>query len=98
MEPITLAEAKLHARVDNDVEDSLISAMIVSARQAAEARCRRGMAVEDWPDGYPEQAKIWMLIQVATLYENREAYTGARVFKLDHVDRLLDPYVLPGLA
>jgi hypothetical protein len=70
----------------------------VAAREAAEARGRRGMTVEDWPDGYPEQARIWQLIQVSTMYENREAYADAKVFRLDHVDRLLDPYVVPALA
>lgn len=98
MEPISLAEAKLHARVDSSLEDSLIQTMIVAARQAAEARCHRGMTVEDWPEGVPEQIKIWMLIQVATLYENREAFTEGKVYRLDHVDGLLDAYVVPGLA
>jgi len=98
MEPITLEEAKLYCRIDNTIEDDLIQALIVAARQAAEARCRRGMTVEDWPDGYPEQARIWQLIQVSTMYENREAYADAKVFRLDHVDRLLDAYVVPGLA
>lgn len=98
MESITLEQAKLYCRVDNTVEDTLVQALIVAARQAAEARCGRGMTVEDWPEGYPEQARIWQLIQISTMYENREAYADAKVFKLDHVDRLLDPYVVPGLA
>lgn len=98
MEPITLEQAKLYCRVDNTVEDTLIQTMIVAARQAAEARCGRGMSMEDWPDGYPEQARIWMLIWISTQFENREAYADAKVFKLDHVDRLLDAYAVPGLA
>ena len=88
MEPLTLADAKLFCRVDNTVEDSLIQALIVAAREAAESRCNRGMTLEDWPDGYPEQARIWQLVQVATLYDNREAYVDGKVFRLDHVDRL----------
>lgn len=98
MEPITLEQAKLFVRVDNDVEDSLIQTMIVAAREAAESRCGRGMSVEDWPEGYPEQARIWQLIWISTQYENREAYAEAKVFKLVSVDRLLDPYVLPAVV
>ena len=98
MEPITLEQAKLFVRVDNDVEDSLIQTMIVAAREAAEARCGRGMAVEDFPDGYPEQARVWMLKQISTMYENREIYSETKLFRLDHVDRLLDPYVVPAVV
>jgi len=98
MEPITLEQAKLFCRISNDAEDSLVAAFIVAAREAAEARCGRGMTLEDWPDGYPEQARIWQLIWISTQYENREAYAEAKVFKLVSVDRLLDPYVLPAVV
>lgn len=35
-EPITLAEAKLHARADTSAYDSLITALIVAAREECE--------------------------------------------------------------
>ena len=35
-EPITLAEAKLHLRVNNSVEDALITALITASRQFVE--------------------------------------------------------------
>lgn len=35
-EPLTLAEAKLHLRVNNSVEDALITALITAARQFVE--------------------------------------------------------------
>jgi uncharacterized phiE125 gp8 family phage protein len=42
-EPLTLAEAKKHCRIDTDItdQDTLISALIQSAREWAENHCRR---------------------------------------------------------
>ncbi len=48
VEPITLAEAKLHLRVDHSGEDTFISAAIVSARQKAEAICARRFGTQTW--------------------------------------------------
>lgn len=50
VEPITLAEAKSHLRVDSDftADDSLISGLIVAARQEAEQICRRALIKQTW--------------------------------------------------
>lgn len=47
-EPITLAEAKLHLRVDGSDEDSLITALIKAVRIACEVECRRTMLDSTW--------------------------------------------------
>ena len=49
-EPLTLAEAKLHLRVDADItdDDSLITALIVTARQQAEHRTGRALISQQW--------------------------------------------------
>ena len=49
-EPLTLAEAKLHLRVDADItdDDSLITALIVTARQQAEHRTGRALVSQQW--------------------------------------------------
>ena len=57
-EPITLAEAKAHARVDVATDDSLITALIVAARNVAENELQRAIISQTWklvdatfPDG-----------------------------------------------
>lgn len=49
-EPVTLAEAKLHLRVDlaSTVEDELIGALIVAARQGAEQMTGRALMLQTW--------------------------------------------------
>ena len=47
-EPVSLAEAKLHLRVDFDEEDALIQALISAARQAAEMLTQRQLVTARW--------------------------------------------------
>jgi uncharacterized phiE125 gp8 family phage protein len=57
-EPITLAQAKAHLRVEITDDNDLIEALIVAARQLAEQRADRSMAeqgrrliLDHWPSG-----------------------------------------------
>jgi uncharacterized phiE125 gp8 family phage protein len=57
-EPITLAEAKTHLRVDADAaaEDALISGLITAARQHVEDVCERAVLLQSWTlrlDAFP---------------------------------------------
>ena len=55
-EPITLAEAKGHLRVDVADDDALIGLLITAARQAAEDRLQRTLITSTWQqvlDGFP---------------------------------------------
>jgi uncharacterized phiE125 gp8 family phage protein len=55
-EPVTLAEAKLHLRVDITDDDALISSLIVAARRVCEARLHRAFINQTWSlaiDGFP---------------------------------------------
>ena len=49
-EPLTLADAKPHLRVDADIteDDGLIAALIVTARQQAEHRTGRALVTQQW--------------------------------------------------
>jgi len=47
-EPVSLAEAKAHLRVDFHDEDVLIASLIVAARQAVEERTGRALVTQKW--------------------------------------------------
>jgi uncharacterized phiE125 gp8 family phage protein len=48
IEPVTLAEAKLHLRVDHTDEDSLITNLIKVARELVEDATWRGLLTQTW--------------------------------------------------
>lgn len=48
LEPMTLADAKLHLRVDGTDEDNLITALIVAARRRAEHLLTRALITQTW--------------------------------------------------
>jgi uncharacterized phiE125 gp8 family phage protein len=47
-EPLTLAEARLHCKVDDVADDALITALIVAARRLAEAQTGRVLVTQSW--------------------------------------------------
>jgi len=49
-EPVTLAAAKTHLRVDSDYDDELISFLIVAAREYGEVFTRRAFITQCWDD------------------------------------------------
>ena len=58
MEPVTLAEVKLHARIDHDLEDGLLAMFIAAARQHGEQLTGRQfveaayeLSLDDFPCG-----------------------------------------------
>jgi hypothetical protein len=56
IEPVTVDEVKLHTHIDYDVEDSIISAWIESARVMAENFMRRSFIAQIWEmtlDSFP---------------------------------------------
>jgi len=48
VEPVSLADAKLHLRIDNEDDDTLIQALIATARQWAEDYCDRTFVLTRW--------------------------------------------------
>lgn len=61
VEPVSLAEAKLHLRVTNNVEDSLITALITASRQGIEHHCGPLITstVREWFSGFTGCLELW---------------------------------------
>lgn len=47
-EPVSLSEAKAHLRVEHNADDTLITALIITARQAAEDYTGRALITQTW--------------------------------------------------
>lgn len=98
VEPVTLAEAKLHLRVDAADEDLLIESLISAAREAAEHEIGRALGEQTRElvlDGFPEAfvlrgAPILSLVSVKYLDADGNQQT------LDPADTLLDMDSEPG--
>ena len=83
---LTLAETKLHLRVDHGAEDAAITAMIA----AAEASVREYLNRESLPDEPPVRAACLLL--VGSLYMCRETVEAQPMPGNTLFDRLLSPY------
>jgi uncharacterized phiE125 gp8 family phage protein len=80
VEPITLAEAKLHCRIDGTSEDAYVASLIVTSRLQIEAALGLGMITQSWRwllDAWPTSGKIELPMrpvqsveQVAILHPN----------------------------
>jgi uncharacterized phiE125 gp8 family phage protein len=64
LEPVSLAEAKAHLRVEHDDEDAEILALVAGARIHIEAQTRRALITQTWRlvrDAWPVDGRIAVL-------------------------------------
>lgn len=58
-EPVTLEEAKIYMRIDNDNEDALIGDLIVAARMTAEEWLKRSLITQSWKLSYDDNCGLF---------------------------------------
>ena len=95
-EPVTLAEAKLHLKVDHDTEDALIASLIVAARDECEHLLGRALAPQTITlslDAFPSGA-IMLPMPPVTSIESL-TYINGGVQTVDGADYYLDDEQAP---
>ena len=87
---LTLAETKLHLRVDHDGEDVLIEALMATATAACADYLN--MPAADLVVAVPAPVKSAALLLVGSLYEHRESQGDRQLYKNPAFEALLNPY------
>ena len=87
---LTLAETKLHLRVDHSDEDALITALMDTATAACADYLN--MEAADLVVAVPAPVKSAALLLVGSLYEQRESQGERQFYKNPTFENLLNPY------
>lgn len=101
---VSLAEAKLHLRVDGADEDSLITALITAAAETAEQITGRAIMPQTWEltlDAFPDALELTRVPALSVTSVKYYDTTGAQItlagsaYSLDNVDDFGPAYVAP---
>jgi uncharacterized phiE125 gp8 family phage protein len=97
LEPVTVAEAKAHLRVDSAAEDVLIASLILTSRLHIEAALGLALITQGWTlllDRWPAGATVVLPLRPV------QAITSARVLAVDGTPTTLaaSDYILEGLG
>ena len=85
---LTLADVKLHCRIDTNDEDSLLGALIATATTAVADY----LNVTSVDDTAAAPVKSAALLLVGSLYEQRESQGERQFYKNPAFEALLNPY------
>lgn len=98
IEPITLAEAKLSLRVDGADEDTLITGLIVAAREQAESILGRSLTTQTWMMLSDQFDDVLALQWGPTISVSSVQYvdTAGTLTTLPTTDYVVDIYGTPG--
>ena len=87
VEPVTLAEAKAHLRVDSSDEDTLVSSLVTAARIHIELACSKVLITQSWKlyfDRWPSRTCVE--IPIAPLQE----ISAVKIYDADDNSENLD--------
>ena len=105
--PITLAEAKLHCRVDTTDDDTLIEALITAATEMCEQHTGRALMAQTWEltlDAFPDAFELTRVpVQSITSLKYYDANGDQQtllntLYSLDNFDQFGYAYVVPVYA
>lgn len=93
---VTLEEAKKHLRIDHDLDDEYIAQLCEACTRQCEHELERSIFGEsglaETVADVPKGIKIWVLLHVGTLYENRDSGSVAQVTESPYLFALIQPY------
>jgi uncharacterized phiE125 gp8 family phage protein len=87
VEPVTVAEAKAHLRIEHDDDDDTIAALVAGARVHVETQTRRALITQSWRfvrDRWPADGRIELLPVPL------RALSAARFYKSDGSTQSID--------
>ena len=94
LEPVTVADAKAHLRLDGSAEDALIASLILTSRLHIEAALGFGLITQSWTlllDAWPDNGTVSFPIKpVLTIVSARVLSTAGVPTVLSASDYLLD--------
>jgi uncharacterized phiE125 gp8 family phage protein len=88
LEPVSLAEAKAHLRVDGTAEDPLIQSLVITSRLHIEAALGLALITQSWSyflDRWPRGGRVTLPLRPVV------AIAGIRVWDVGGGSRTLDP-------
>jgi uncharacterized phiE125 gp8 family phage protein len=85
VEPVTLAEAKAHLRVDTTAEDTLIASLVVTSRLHIEAAFGLALVTQHWSyflDAWPQSREVLLPLRPVQAIEAVRIYASDTQYQI----------------